>query len=279
MNIFQDAPRGLSQICTAERSLNTTYNGDLKVPPYVGIMFEMSALSDVAVLTLEFDIRWDKKPTDLSVEVYTMTGNYVDEKRFHQPGLWLLHASTTLVLALEGNSAVIPVTDFIPVHIPANEKRSFYVTMKGPYLDHNVYALQKTGEIQITGDDLQLFVGSGFTRYKFPAAIDTIVHPMFAGIIHYEKTFDCNDALAAKTHVDFQFLFEKENLDGGLALSSAVESAVDRLLESSAVLRTFVEEYGLQKSSAAVTNVKGYACKYSEPSVFHFFQGKDSLFI
>lgn len=264
---FLHAPRDLNEQCSSSRSFNTTYNGGLNDILYAGLMFEMSAFSALDVLTLELDIRWDMKPTDLSVEVYTTSGDYASEDRFHQPGIWHLQASSKLLSAPEGNSAVIPVTDFVPFHIPANERRSVYVTMKGPYLDYTVYALQKTGDIQITGDDLQLLVGSGFTSYRFPAAIDKIVHPMFAGIIHYKKTFECNDTLAATTQVSFQFLVEKSLADGGLALNSAVERAVDGLLQSNAVLRNFVEEYGLQKNSTATTNTVSFICKYLSKKV------------
>jgi hypothetical protein len=265
----QRGPRELIQLCTSNEQFNTTYNGDIDVPPYVGVMFEMSSFSDLEVLTFELDIRWDAEPTDLWVEVYTLSGSYAE--LFDQPEAWDLLASTDLVLAPEGNSAVIPATDFTPVRIPAHEKRSFYVTMKGPYLDHTVYGLQKTGDIHIRGDDLQLFVGSGFTGYKFPGAIDTVLHPQFAGIIHYKKTFDCDDSMAATTTVDFQFLFEKNVLDGTLILTAnaAIELAVDKLLESNEVIRGFVKEYGLQKRSAPEASVLSYTCKFKCRSELH----------
>lgn len=233
-------------------------------------MFEMTAISDsdLEVLTLELDIRWDRNFTDLSVEVYSLAGSY--DLYFDQPGAWELLASTELVPAPEGNSAIIPVTDFTPVRIPARGRRSFYVTMKGPYLDHTVYALQKTGDVHIRGDDLQLLVGSGFTNYKFPGAIDKVLHPQFAGIIHYKKTFECADSKAASTAVEFQYLFEKGQLDEKFVskANAAIEGAMDGLLKSNSVLRGFVKEYGLHKSEVAESRVVSYTCTHFKCNIF-----------
>jgi hypothetical protein len=224
-------------------------------------MFEMSAYSDVEVTTFELDIRLDMNPLDLSVEVYTIDGSY--DLFFDKPDAWQQLAATALVLAPEGNSAVIPVADFTSINIPARGKRSFYITMKGPYLDPTVFALQKTGDVHIKGDDLQLLVGSGFTSYKFPDAIDTVLHPQFAGIVHYKKKIDCHDTSASTTAVDFQFIFEMTELDAPLIsiTNAAIERAVDELLVSNASLRRLVEEYGLSKSSAAETSLVIYPGK------------------
>lgn len=221
----------------------------------------MTAFSDLDVLTFELDIRWDLNPTDLSVEVYTLAGSY--DKLFHQPDAWDQLAATNLVLAPEGNSAVIPVADFKTLHVPARERRSFYVTMKGPFLDQTVYGLQKTGDVHVKGDDLQLLVGSGFTSYKFPDAIDTVLHPQFAGVVHYKKSFACDDTQASTTNVEFQLIFEKNELDGALVsnTNAAIGRAVGGLLESNANLRSFVEKYGLQMRSAPETMLASSTCK------------------
>jgi hypothetical protein len=112
------------QSCESNRTLNTTYNGDKNVPPFVGIMFEISSLADIEIITFEVDIRWDMKPSDLSIQVYTIDGTFAE--RFNQSYSWDLLASIEIALAPEGNSGIIPTSDFTSVTVKAMEKRSFY---------------------------------------------------------------------------------------------------------------------------------------------------------
>jgi hypothetical protein len=245
--------------CNAFRMLNTTYNGDENVPPYVGIMFEMLAFTDIEIKTFEIDVRWDLDPTDLSVQVYTIAGPYYSQ--FNQSSAWALLASTDLVLAPEGNSGIIPVSDFSSMRVGALEKRSFYITMKGSFIDHTVYGLQKTGDIHVTGNDIQLYVGSGFTSDNFPDAIDTVLDPQFAGVVHYEKTFQCEDDQAASTNIEFQLLFERANIDESFVLNwnVIINDTMNKLLESNKILLGFVNGNGLQKKSGSTTTAESYS--------------------
>jgi hypothetical protein len=236
-----------------------------EVPPYVGIMFEMHAKSDVEVQTFELDVRLDLLHSaghDLSIEVFTVDGSY--DAVMDQPDSWDRLAGTYLVPSPDGGGAIIPASDFSPVRIAAGGKRSFYVTMKYPYLDHTVYGLQHTGDIHISGDDIQLLVGSGFTSYKFPGVADTTLDPQFAGVVHYTKTFACDDVKASQTLADYMFLFEVSNVDDALMsnANAAIDRAVSELLASNGMLKTFVKEQGLQKDPLTATTLESYSCKY-----------------
>lgn len=244
-------------MCSINRSFNTTYNDNEKVPSYTGLMFEVTAIGDpLRVLTLELDLRLENA-TDLSVEVYTRQGHFADV--FDQPDAWDLVADTEVVLSADGGG-IIPAQRFLPVRIGANQRQSFYVTMKEPLLDHTVYALQKTGEIQTRGDDLQVFVGAGLTEYKFPAKLDDILNPMFAGVIHFEKEYDCAKEPMSTTTLDFPFLFEKSASDMG-DLTGLLNEVVDGLLKDDYELKTFVSQYGLKKQDAGATEAVSYTCK------------------
>jgi hypothetical protein len=241
------------EVCTVFRKLNTTYNGDKNVPPYVGIMFEILALTDVEIKTFEVDIRWDLNPIDLSVQVFTQSGPYI--AYFNQSNDWTRVSSTNLVLAAEGNSGIIPVSEFSPVKVGSLTRQSFYISMTNAFIDQTVYGLQKTGDLYLEGDDLQIFVGTGFTSDNFPDTYDKVLHPQFAGIIHYEKTFQCNDDLTSSTEIEFLLLIEREELDESFVLNSnsIVDDKINDILESNEVLRGFVLDYGLQKSFGSTT--------------------------
>lgn len=248
-----------NDICTIFRTLNSTYNGDNNVPPYFGIMFEISAFTDVEIKSFEVDVRWDLNPTDLSIHVFTRSGPYIGY--FNQSHDWIRVASTNLVLAAEGNSGIIPASAFSPVKIPALSRQSFYISMTDAYLDHSVYGLQKTGDIHTKGDDLQLFVGTGFTSDNFPESYDNVLHPQFAGIVHYKKSFQCNGDLTSSTEVEFLFLFEKNELDASFVLNcnSIVDNEINYIFESNDVFRGFVLEFSLQKSSGSTTIAENFA--------------------
>jgi len=245
-------------MCSTNRSFNTTYNDNEDVPPYTGIMFEVTAIGDpLRVLTLELDLRLENA-TDLTVEVYSHAGRFVEV--FDKPEAWDKVASTKAVVSRGGDAAIIPVQYFTPVRIGANQRQSFYVTMTGPYLDHSVYALQKTGDIQIRGDDLQLFVGAGLTEYPFTDKLDDILNPMFAGVIHYEKEHVCGEDLTITSYIDFPFLFEQlvSNL---LDVTTAISSVINELLKEDGELKSYISRFDL-KVFDGVTEAVTYQRKW-----------------
>jgi hypothetical protein len=249
----------IEQYCRTNRMLNTTYNSDTNVPPFVGIMFELSPFIDIEIVTFEVDLRWDMQPSDLSIEVFTVDGSFAEY--FNKPNAWELVASTKVVVAPEGNSGIIPTYDFTPVPIKALEMRSFYVTMKGPYIDYTVYGLQKTGDVHIKGDDMQLYVGSGFNSDSFQGEIDKVLDPQFAGVVHYKKSYQCDDNQARSTSITFQFLINSKGITDSFVLkyNAALDDAIQNILTTSVTLKGFVDNFGLHKSAGAATVKEGYA--------------------
>ena len=253
--------------CTSLKALNTTYNLDERVPTYVGIMFEISPKVDMELLTLELDVRIPEGDgdVDLSVEVYSMKGSFeVLEAYDYDPNKWFLISKTTGVLLPGKKGLIIPTNDFNTLEITRGERRSFYVTMKKPYLDHNVMALQKTGELQLRTDDLDLLVGVGFNEYKFPGDFDRMLDPQFAGILHYRRTTECKRATSTTT-VDYALLLE-ETVTPKLVtnVNRYIEEAVLQLFQQNSVLKTYQKYYGLQPLYETKTTAKT-------------FEGRDAL--
>lgn len=242
--------------CVATTSLNTTYNDVAEVPPYTGIMFEIFARTNIEILTFEMDLRMENA-TDLSVEIYSLEGPFA--LLVNNASAWELVAKTVAIPEPGGNGVIVPVGDFSPVKMAERTKRSFYVTMKGPYLDHRVNALQKTGEVQISMPDIEIFVGAGLTEYKFPGKIDRLVQPQFAGVIHYTKTADCNK-IVSTTLVEYKLLLDRVDLF--LEANAAIAAAIDKLMQSNEVLNGYVEEFKLQIAQPAVTEKQAFSSTY-----------------
>jgi hypothetical protein len=235
--------------CAVNIALNTTYNADKDVVPFVGIMFSVFSKTPLDILTMELDIRFGTNNTDLSVEVYSYTGRY--ELIFDDPIFWTLVANTTLVPAPEGTGAIIPQSDFDTVSIGRNERTSFYITMKNPVLQYNVEALVKTDEVALQTPDIDLLAGVGFNEYNFPEAFDTLVDPQFTGVLHYARQSTCGQVSST---VDYEFIVD-EQLRGSLLgdLNVIVDAAITEILQKNSRLQGLQKMQGLQKDGNAQT--------------------------
>jgi hypothetical protein len=242
--------------CAVNTALNTTYNANKDVIPYVGIMFSVFAKKPLDILTMELDIRFGDN-IDLSVEVYTYKGRF--DIIYNKPSFWTLVANTTLVPAPEGTGAIIPVSDFDTVSIGQNERRSFYITMKAPILQYNVGALVKTDEVALQTADIDLLAGVGFSEYKFPEAIDTLVDPQFTGVLHYARNSTCGQVSST---VDYEFILNEKLRAGVLEdFTRQIDAAVTDLLKKDSGLQLLQEKHGLQKSGDALTVIDVYTGK------------------
>jgi hypothetical protein len=228
-------------LCSRYRVFNTSYNGDGDVPSYTGIFFEIVALKKpIEIKTLELDIIDSLDNTNkLSVEVFSVAGSFQDV--YNQPEAWDLVADSKLVPVLDGNGVIIPTADFKAVHIPARERFSLYVTLTATGLDHTVNGLQKTGDRHIHNDDIQLYVGAGTNEYKFPSTLQRSPFPMFAGVVHYRTTEDCNRQDQITTTFPVNFLVDLPREDFRLILATVVVKMYGEMLQrDSALGRPFV---------------------------------------
>lgn len=180
-------------------------------------MFTVRTLSSpLSITTFELDIRTDIVNNDLAIEVYTLPNGYTDA--YNVESSWTAVANTKVVPVpgSSTNSVLIPVQDFTKTSMSANELRSFYITMRNPYIESTVNALMESGETAFENDALRIDVGSGLATYKFPSSFDTTIAPQFAGIIHYE--IDTAEACLEPTtdtkfSIDYKFLVNASGLD------------------------------------------------------------------
>ena len=162
---------------------------------------------------------------------------------------WTQIAGTKAIPIPEVDSALIPVQDFETVVMGADELRSFYITLKGPFLDTFSSAMEERGSFDRDFEAFQIDVGGGLSEYKFPAAFDEIVTPKFAGEIHYQESTDC--VLPAETTdvvVTFDFLLDIYKLDEAISKELATvvkDMLVDELSKSDGHLKEAVAEHSL----------------------------------
>lgn len=240
--------------CDGPSTLVAPFNSDDRVPPYVGVMFEVYARQSLEILTLELDVI--RNATDLSVEVYSKDGSFDDF--MNVPEAWTLASSTQGIPFRENGAVLIPVTEFDSISMQRGETRSIYITMKGAFLDHTVYALQKTGEVHVSDSFLDVMVGAGFTEYKFPDERDRLVNPQFAGVIHYRHELECS-SVVTRTSISYPFIIDD---NGGAVASATVETSVteamDLALTQNSLLESFVGKYGLKREGGASSKVSSY---------------------
>ena len=196
--------------CSLERSENTTFNDNLDVPTYQGIMFSIVAASDIVLNGMDVDIRLDQVSSGaaLAIRIFAALGEI--SNIYTDPSLWTLIANTTAVPAPEGVGAIVPAQDFVPLAMGAGERHTLYLAMDHSLLDSTVYALDKTDEVAYEGADLTTYVGVGFTGPDFPGAYDTTVDPQFAGVLYYVPQGAACGTVTLSTEVLFDFLFSKQ---------------------------------------------------------------------
>ena len=246
--------------CSTLTTVQTDFNEDDRIPAFVGIMFETYPRVDLELQTLELDVRFPEgRDVDMTVEVYEMEGSFellkaYDERR------WTKIVETELVM-LSRSKAIIPASHFPSFSMAAKKRKSFYVSLTGPYLDYTAVALEKTGELQKRTPDLDVFVGVGFNKAHFPGDFDKNLDPQFAGVMHFKKTDECQPGgLPTETTVEYHYLIDKErSQDLMLAVNDAVEEAVNNLLGTSSTLQIYQEKYGLALSDIVKTGKKDYS--------------------
>lgn len=132
----------------------------------------------------------------------------------------------------------------------ADELRSFYITMKGPYIDSFASAMIDRGERDREFDAFRLDVGGGLSEYKFPASFDNTVNPKFAGAIHYQENTECEPPVQTlMTKIEFDFLldiFEYDEPIFGQVAAAVKELLDDEFSNPNGVLKDSAEQHSLR---------------------------------
>jgi hypothetical protein len=161
---------------------------------------------------------------------------------------WTLHARTTAVPAPEGTGVII----LTPIRMEASERRSLYIRMNGPWIDHNINAFMKAGEIFMKTSDLVFYRGVGLNS-KFPSDFDKKVDPQFSGVIHYHKERTCINT-AKETTANFEFfIMLPVTRSLMIEVDRIINETIDSQMTISSKLKQFTAEYGFKWQKMATS--------------------------
>jgi hypothetical protein len=184
----------------------------------------------------------------------TFDGNFFTV--FSDQGLWTKVADTKVVRNPSGNGAIIPASDFgilAPVTVGTNQRKSFYVTMQSPLIDIYAEAQQYTGNLQMEGDNSIVYIGAGFTTTNtpWPQAVDTLIAPQFAGVIHYKRTTEECD-VRETTDITYEFLL-RGKVDAAVLshIAWSTDNKIDTILRNDLTLRELQIEHEIAKVGPA----------------------------
>jgi hypothetical protein len=192
-----------SATCVEEKALETAYNSVSEVLPFTGILFSVDASADLRITGLSMDVRTDLMDATLAesprVECYYRRGPFSETDGVG--ATWLSNA-TYWTRAFKGRSEAdaskggirLPSSNFTAIDAASGDRISFYITMRGSYIDSTVNALMKTGEALLVGDHMSISVGAALSDVNFPPMINRTVDPGFAGVIQYEIASPCSTA-------------------------------------------------------------------------------------
>ena len=235
---------GNNDLCLQPGKLQTVYNENPLVPSYPGIMFDFTPLFEGVVTSLEVDVRLEEA-TSYDIEIFSSVGTFL--KNMNNQTAWTKHADTVARVAPGGEGLIVSERDFLPLNVRPREKLSFYIQMKGPWIDVGAHALDKTGEIQEQSDDLVVFVGVGLNS-RFAEDFDKTIDPQFGGVVHYRKAVDCADADGDFfTEVPFPILLPRKPNPVFLSqVKNALVGLVQDKLLKAAPFHQMVSEYNLK---------------------------------
>lgn len=192
-----------SATCVEEKALETAYNSVNEVLPFTGILFSVDASADLRITGLSMDVRTDLMDATQAesprVECYYRRGPFSETDGVG--ATWMSNA-TYWTRAFKGRAESdtskggirLPSSNFTAIEAWNGERISFYITMRGSYIDSTVNALMKTGEVLLVGDHMSIGVGAALSDVGFPPMINQTVDPGFAGVIHYEIASSCSTA-------------------------------------------------------------------------------------
>jgi len=224
-------------------SIDAGWNENPEVIPFVGIMFQMQARNfPLEILTFEVDVltQGSQGARSLKVEVYTKLGQY--DLFVSKPDSWDFVADANLEILPDGRT-VIPARDFMSVFLEANERRSFYITLTGKWLDYKANGLVKAGDVASEGADLTIFAGSGLNEI-FADSVYPNLSPQFAGAVHYRRRNCAASGAAAsvKGEIEYKFILNQPVSGSFTAkIARGVENVIGDALKSEPTLNAFVE--------------------------------------
>jgi hypothetical protein len=210
------------------------FNFNNDVEAYEGLMFSIENKAAFAeLLTLELDVLFEAD-TDYSIEVYAVDGDYADV--VNQPEAWSLLASSTLALFPDSSrGAIVPAYDFKPLTLGQNERKSLYLKMKGPWIDHTDRISAQHGQpLSNDYDKVDIFPGAGLTG-PFPSSYDTLALPIFAGGLHIRAIGTC--VAATETTVSYIVVTDSLVTDELLvSIAESVDATMSRQLRGESFL-------------------------------------------
>eukprot|EP00977_Amphora_coffeiformis_P013285 scaffold3421_cov181-Amphora_coffeaeformis.AAC.25 len=251
---FLGSHRSVQEICHEHQSFQTPFNENELVPSYHGIIFDIAVLTDeIEVVSLEFDAKINQI-TDMQVEIFTMNGSEYQDIVGNETA-WEKVADTKAIASADGQTLSIPESSFNPQRIKRGKRQSFYISMKGPWIDSVVDALDKTGEIQTRNKDMLMYVGVGLnSRFPEDGEFDKTVDPQFSGVIKYRKVIDCNDDFKT-TSVALRLITpQSENPVFVAQLGSSMDDVVETTLLNAAPFKDMVSTSHLTVSRGSETS-------------------------
>ena len=253
------SPRTLQflESCADHLALNTTYNDAPQEVGLHGMFFHIQASDHpLTIETLELDVRMDLA-SDWSVEVYSFNGLY--NLLINKPLSWDLVAATKLVPSPDrSGAALIPSHEFTEVYVEPNKDHSFYIVMKGPWIDHRSDETMRVGQRDRFNSDMNVFVGAGTGATKFPEDVIDGDWPLFAGTIFYRASATCENSIVT-TMLEYDFLVRGLVTSELLAAaSSSVLAVVDDKLRGVEYLKQLRRMNSLARSESVVSEEVSY---------------------
>jgi hypothetical protein len=233
---YQQRRQDEVEILDSFRCLVTT---SLKTERYIsnigakGIMFNIQAVDDAELLSLEFAVE-RTAPASMLVQVFYREGSFSGVNG--RPQEWTQVADTLALLSPDSKTAIVPAVDFTVIAMKANTEYALYVSLQTADVLKAYTSVGSIGDVYDTDGIMQRKVGVRFNEGPFPQTLGDGQAVEFEGALHYKSPQLCTDILIT-TDVEVEFAVDDDPTETLLsALSQSVMDAMGAILVLDPVL-------------------------------------------
>lgn len=239
--------------CEDELSLRTIAYPNIQTS---GVMFTVRGKAE-SLLFQTLEINHIHFQEEMHVVVHTKDGGY--EGFETNSTAWKILSSTYVKPSNKDGNTLLPVREFVPVEVHANQDRSFYVTLDTSELRCSSPS-NSAGTLDVEDENLQVFSGVSLLQPQFS---EQRLEPCgFSGLFHYKKLIDCDTVVMSV--VPFSFMVQHNDMT-----QEALFKRIDFLLKGSieTLIRTDTELKGFADNLSLILdnlNTKVSTSQFSE---------------
>ncbi|KAI2507035.1 hypothetical protein MHU86_7420 [Fragilaria crotonensis] len=240
-------------ICSNKKVLQTALDGGTGA---FGNMFTVTAKGEpVRITTLS--LHTDYEGGNITAMVYTRLGDFAGYE--NEPRAWRKISHSTFRGAGHGFLSKIPMEEFEPLYLFANDTVAIYITLTTADMRYS-RTNSTLGSIIASNDYIDISAGVGVADYPFASEFFLYAPRVFNGAIHFNTDADCLPMMNISYSFNVQHPKDITGIDLNRLIENNVEMTARSLISTEPVLVAQARDHQVSIDCAQVLQVQG-SCK------------------